>query len=219
MNKIKLYTYYRSSAAYRVRIALNLKGLSYQPECIHLLKNNGENNSEEYRKLNPQGLIPTLVDHGIVINQSLAIIEYLEECYPTPSLLPLSPEWRARVRAFAQMICCDIHPLNNLRVLDYLKQEMEQDEAARMAWYRHWIAEGLMALERTLITTSPHTPFCFGDEPGMADACLIPQLYNAKRFECDIAPYPTLRKIYDNCMKLKPFLKAAPESQPDYEQT
>ncbi len=217
MNNITLYTYYRSSAAYRVRIALNLKRLKYTAHPIHLLKEGGKNNSASYRKLNPQGLIPTLVDNGVVISQSLAIIEYLEECYPAIPLLPLSPEWRGRVRSFAQIICCDTHPLNNLRVIDYLKTEMQQDESARTQWYHHWIAEGLMALEQTLIATSPHTPFCFGDEPGMADACLIPQLYNAKRFECDLEPYPTLRKIYDNGMALKQFQQAAPERQPDYE--
>lgn len=214
---LTLYTYFRSSAAYRVRIALNLKGLEYRARPIHLLKSGGENWGEEYRRLNPQGLVPLLIDNGVVINQSLAIIEYLDEAYPKLPLLPLSPEWRARVRAFALMICCDIHPLNNLRVHDYLKTELQQDEAARMGWYRHWIAEGLAALEQTLVDRSPHTPFCFGDEPGLADACLIPQLYNACRFECDTEPYPTLRKIHGNCMALKPFQQAAPEQQPDFE--
>lgn len=218
MNNITLYSYYRSSAAYRVRIALNLKGLKYQSRTIHLLRDGGENNHDEYRKLNPQGLVPTLVENGVVIPQSLAIIEYLEECYPETPLLPLSPDWRARVRAFAQAICCDIHPLNNLRVIDYLRDEMGQDEAARQAWYRHWLAEGLTALEQTLTVASPHTPFCFGDEPGLADACLIPQLYNARRYECDLSPYPILRKIDEHCLALKPFQLAAPESQPDRDQ-
>lgn len=218
MSELALYTYFRSSAAYRVRIALNLKGLSYEPRFIHLLKASDEQWSE-YRQINPQGLIPLLVDKSedATIPQSLAILEYLEECYPAPSLLPRTPAGRAFARSLALLICCEIHPLNNLKVLGYLKDALQIDEAARMAWYRHWIAEGLAAFEARLAARKKQSTYCCGDAPGMADICLVPQLYNAQRFECDITPYPIVKKINANCMELEAFCKAAPENQPDRE--
>ncbi|MBI3771909.1 MAG: maleylacetoacetate isomerase [Gammaproteobacteria bacterium] len=218
MSELALYTYFRSSAAYRVRIALNLKGLSYEPHFIHLIKAS-DDQWAEYRKINPQGLIPMLIDKtaDASIPQSLAILEYLEECYPTPSLLPVSPAERAFSRSLALLVCCEIHPLNNLRVLGYLKDIFHIDEAARMTWYRHWIAEGLASFEARLAARKPLGPYCCGDAPTMADACLIPQLYNAQRFDCDLTLYPILKKINANCMELEAFSKAAPENQPDHE--
>lgn len=218
MSELALYTYFRSSAAYRVRIALNLKGLSYESRFIHLIKAT-DAQWADYRKINPQGLIPLLVDKesDATIPQSLAILEYLEECYPEPSLLPLSPAERAFSRSLALLVCCEIHPLNNLRVLGYLKDVLHIDEAARMVWYRHWIAEGLAAFEARLAERKQQGPYCCGNVPTMADVCLIPQLYNAQRFDCDLAPYPILKKINANCMKLEAFNKAAPENQPDSE--
>lgn len=218
MSGLNLYTYFRSSAAYRVRIALNLKSLDYQPHFIHLLKDGGEQHQDAYRELNPQGLIPALVteDEG-TLTQSLAIIEYLDETYPEPALLPASASARAFVRSLALMVCCDIHPLNNLRVHAYLKDELHVNDDARQLWYQHWINEGLSALEKRLNTQEDNSHFCYGDTPTIADLCLIPQLYNAKRFDCDISSYPTLRKINTNCMELEAFIKAAPENQPDHE--
>lgn len=218
MAALALYTYFRSSAAYRVRIALNLKGLDYEPRFIHLLKAS-DAQWDDYRRLNPQGLIPMLLDEtsGAAIPQSLAILEYLEECYPTPSLLPQSPAERAFSRSLALLVCCEIHPLNNMRVLGYLKDVLHVEESARMSWYRHWIAEGLAAFEARLVARHPQTPYCCGDMPTLADICLIPQLYNAQRFECDLTHYPHLTRINANCMALEAFRKAAPENQPDVE--
>jgi len=221
MSGLGLYSYYRSSAAYRVRIALKLKGLSYDYLPVHLTKEGGEQHRAHYRDLNPQGLVPALrvdgIDQPHLLTQSLAIIEYLEEKYPSPNLLPFDLEERAYVRSLALMVSCDIHPLNNLRVLNYLKQELEVDEEARQQWYAHWIATGLQAVEQTINAHHPHSRFCLKTQPTMADLCLIPQLYNAKRFDCDLNPYPSLRRIYDNCMALEPFQQAAPEQQPDSE--
>jgi maleylpyruvate isomerase len=218
MSGLTLYTYFRSSAAYRVRIALNLKGLDYQPHFIHLLKDGGEQHQDAYRELNPQGLIPALVtDNEGALTQSLAIIEYLDESYPEPPLLPASASARAFVRSLALMVCCDIHPLNNLRVHAYLKDELHVNDDARQLWYQHWINEGLSALEKRLNAQEHNNTFCYGDTPTIADLCLIPQLYNAKRFDCDISAYPTLRKIYTHCMELEAFIKAAPENQPDHD--
>ncbi len=218
MSERILYTYFRSTAAYRVRIALNLKQLAYTPRFIHLVKDGGEQHSENYRTINPQGLIPTLIDGDTTVTQSLAIIEYLEECNPAISLLPTSPASRAQARSFAQQICCDIHPLNNLRVLNYLRTEMKQDEQARHQWYQHWISAGLMTIEQQLTRMGEHqSRCCFDNTPTIADLCLIPQLYNARRFNCDIHHYPTLLKIEEYCLTLAAFQQASPEQQPDHE--
>lgn len=209
-----LYGYFRSSAAYRVRIALNLKGLDYDQIPVNLVK--GEQRGDDHLMRNPQGLVPSLVlDDSSVINQSLAICEYLDEVHPEPALLPINALKRARVRALAQSVACEIHPLNNLRVLKYLVREMGADEAAKLAWYHHWIAEGFTALEATLSNAPSSGDFCHGDTPTLADICLIPQVYNAERFECDLSAYPTIQRIAANCRSLPAFEKAAPEVQPD----
>ncbi|KIN13676.1 maleylacetoacetate isomerase [Vreelandella titanicae] len=209
-----LYGYFRSSAAYRVRIALNLKGLDYDQIPVNLVK--GEQRGDDHLMRNPQGLVPSLVlDDSSVINQSLAICEYLDEVHPEPALLPINALERARVRALAQSVACEIHPLNNLRVLKYLVREMGADEAAKLAWYHHWIAEGFTALEATLSNAPSSGDFCHGDTPTLADICLIPQVYNTERFECDLSAYPTIQRIAANCRSLPAFEKAAPEVQPD----
>jgi len=209
-----LYGYFRSSAAYRVRIALNLKGLDYDQIPVNLVK--GEQRGDDHLMRNPQGLVPSLVlDDSSVINQSLAICEYLDEVHPEPALLPINALERARVRALAQSVACEIHPLNNLRVLKYLVREMGADEAAKLAWYHHWIAEGFTALEATLSNAPSSGDFCHGDTPTLADICLIPQVYNAERFECGLSAYPTIQRIAANCRSLPAFEKAAPEVQPD----
>ena len=213
---LKLYGYWRSSAAYRVRIALNLKGLAYQQLPVHLLRDGGEQHAAEYRALNPQGLLPLLIDEqngSVRIAQSLAILEYLEEIFPVPSLLPADPAERAQVRALALHIACDVHPLNNLRVLQYLGNQLGADDAAKNAWYRHWVALGLAAVEEGL------APFdgrlSLGAHPGYLEACLIPQLYNARRFNCDLAAYPRIVAMAARCEPLEAFRLAAPEVQPD----
>ena len=211
---MKLSTYFRSSAAWRVRIALGLKGLAWTPDFIHLLREGGEQLRPAYRAKNPTALVPTLeTDDGALIAQSLAIIEYLNETHPTPPLLPRDPLARARVRAFALTIACDIHPLNNLRVLRYLGAAMGQDQAARDTWYAHWIAEGLAALEAMLADEAG--PFCFGTEPGLAEICLIPQLGNARRMKCPVDPYPRLLRAEAAALALPAFAAAAPDRQPD----
>ena len=212
---MKLYGYFRSSAAFRVRIALNLKKRDYETASIHLRRN--DQSRPEYRNVNPQGLVPTLEDVGQTLIQSLAIIEYLDEVYPDPPLLPKDPAGRARVRALADIVACDIHPINNLRVLRYLMHELGHDEAAVAAWYNHWIAAGFDALEPLLASDAPTGAFCHGDMPGLADVTLVPQVVNAERYHLDLAPYPTLTRIYENCMKLEPFITAHPNNQPDYE--
>ncbi|MGI9133114.1 MAG: maleylacetoacetate isomerase [Rhodoferax sp.] len=210
-----LYTYFRSSAAYRVRIALNLKGLAFEPVAVHLLRGGGEQHTAAYRQINPSELVPTLVDQEVRIGQSLAIMEYLEERYPTPALLPATAAERARVRALAQTIACDVHPLNNLRVLRYLEHDLHVDEAAKASWYRHWITLGFDAFE-ALLTSSPHTGvFCHGDTPGLADCCLIPQLANARRFDTPLEAFPTLLRIETACLALAAFQRAAPQAQAD----
>jgi len=210
---LKLYSYFRSSAAYRCRIALNLKGLAYETAPVHLVKDGGQHNAPAYRALNPQGLVPALEHDGRVITQSLAIIEYLDEIHPEPPLLPGDAELRAKIRAFALAIACDIHPINNLRVLNYLKGPMGQEQAAADRWYRHWVETGLAACERLL--PKRESRFCFGDQPTLADACLIPQIYNARRFNCDLAAMPRLVAIDAAARALPAFAKAAPEAQPD----
>jgi maleylacetoacetate isomerase/maleylpyruvate isomerase len=214
---MKLYGFFRSSAAYRVRIALNLKGLGYDTVPVHLLRGGGEQFAPAYRGMNPQSLVPVLEDNGLVLTQSLAIIEYLEETHPRPPLLPATPQERARVRALALAIACDIHPLNNTRVLSYLTGPMGGSSETRNTWYHHWIALGLTALESQLADKPQTGKFCHGDAPGLADCCLVPQLANARRFKCDVAPYPTLLRIDANCQALDAFRRAAPDQQPDAE--
>ena len=212
---MQLYTFFRSSAAYRVRIALNLKGLGREDVFVRF--QDQEQRSEAYRRLNPQGLVPTLVDGGAVLGQSLAILEYLEEVYPEPPLLPAEPAGRARARQIGLAVACDIHPLNNLRVLQYLERELGLDEARRTAWYRHWLAQGFQAIE-TLLTTTPGTgSFCQGEAPGFADVCLVPQVFNARRYQVDMTPYPTVARIDAACLALPAFADAAPAAQPDAE--
>ena len=212
---MKLYGYFRSSAAFRVRIALNLKKLDYETVAIHLRRN--DQSRPDYRNVNPQGLVPTLEDDGQTLIQSLAIIEYLDEVYRDPPLLPKDSAGRARVRALAGIVACDIHPINNLRVLRYLMHELGHDEAVVAAWYNHWIAAGFDALEPLLANGAPTGAFCHGNTPGLADVTLVPQVVNAERYRLDLAPYPTLTRIYENCMKLEPFITAHPNNQPDYE--
>ncbi|CAM3949387.1 maleylacetoacetate isomerase [Vreelandella rituensis] len=209
-----LHGYFRSSAAYRVRIALNLKGLAHEQAPVNLVK--GENRGDAYRTLNPQGLVPVLeTEEGVPLTQSLAICEYLEERYPTPALLPDNLEERARVRALAQLVACEMHPLNNLRVLKYLVGELGVSEQDKLTWYRHWVIEGFDALESMLTPAAGTGDFCHGDTPTLADLCLVPQVFNAERFECDLAAYPTIQRITANCRALEAFRLAAPGEQPD----
>ena len=213
---MKLYSYFRSSAAFRVRIALNLKGLPYDTAAIHLRRN--DQSTPDYRSVNPQGLVPALEDRGETLIQSMAIIEYLDELHPVPPLLPQQPADRARVRALADIVACDIHPINNLRVLRYLQQPLGHDQAAIATWYNHWIDSGFAAFER-LLAGDPRTGvFCHGDVPGLADIALVPQVFNAGRYSLDLAPYPTILRIYESCMKLDAFAAARPERQPDQEE-
>lgn len=212
---MKLYGYFRSSAAYRVRIALNLKGIAVEHAFVHLRRKDQE--KPDYAAINPQKFVPTLVDGEHTLLQSLAIIEYLEETHPAPPLLPADPAGRARVRALAQAIACDIHPLNNLRVLRHLGSALGLDEAARNRWYHHWIAEGFAALEAMLAGHPATGRLCHGDEPTLADLCLVPQVYNAERFDCDLAPYPVIRRIAEAARAIPAFAEAAPENQPDAE--
>ena len=209
---LKLYNHFRSSASYRVRIALNLKGLPYEYISIHLMK--GEQRGHDFAMLNPEKLVPVLQVESDHLSQSLAIIEYLEEVVPTPPLLPADPIARAKVRAFALAIACDLHPLNNLRVLQYLTGEMGLSSEVKDEWYRHWISEGLATLEQMMATRSHAGRFCFGDEPGLADVCLVPQLSNARRTHCDLEPYPSLLQIEANCLTHDAFKRAAPDNQP-----
>lgn len=214
---MKLYTYFRSSAAYRVRIALNLKELPYEAIPVHLLKGGGEQLQPAYRELNPTGLVPTLDDDGVMLSQSLAIIDYLEETRVGPALLPTDAPGRARVRALAQAIACDIHPLANLRVLKYLVHVLKIGEEAKLAWSRHWIALGLESIEVLLANDARTGRFSHGDTPGMADCCLVPQVFNAQRFSVDLAAYPTVERIHAACSSLPAFIKAHPSLQPDVE--
>jgi maleylpyruvate isomerase len=214
---MKLYEFFPSSASYRVRIALNLKGLAYQSESLKLYLDPGPQFTPEYRKLNPQGLVPTLVDKERVLQQSLAILEYLEEIHPEPPLLPGTVADRARIRALALVVACEIHPLDNLRVLKHLTGPMGLSQETMLAWYRHWIATGLSALE-AMVANDPRTgAFCHGESPTLADVCLVPQLYNARRYKCPLDDYPSLRRIDEACLKLGAFERARPENQPDYE--
>ena len=214
---MKLYTYFRSSAAFRVRIALHLKGLDVTAVPVHLVRDGGAQHGPDYRAVNPAALVPALVDGELTLTQSLAIIEYLDETCPSPPLLPPDPPGRARVRAIALSIACEIHPLNNLRVLDYLTGQLGLDEAQRMAWYRHWVEGGLAAVEAMLAGHPATGRFCHGDTPGMADCVLVPQVFNARRFDCRLDHVPTVTRIAAACEALDAFARAAPAAQPDAE--
>jgi maleylacetoacetate isomerase len=214
---MKLYTFFRSSASYRVRIALNLKGLSYEPAPIHLRRGGGEQFSERYKVVNPQSLVPALDDGGRILTQSLAIIEYLDEKYPQPPLLPSDPSDRALVRSMALIVACEIHPIQNLRVLNYVKKEYNQTDDQVNHWAQHWIELGLSALERLIVAQPRRGKFCFGDAPTLADICLVPQLGNARRYGCDLSQYPTILSIEKNCVTIPAFANAAPEKQSDAE--
>ena len=213
---MKLYGYFRSSAAFRVRIALNLKKLNYESAFIHLRR--GDQRQPGFLDINPQGLVPALEVDDTLLTQSLPIIEYLDETYPEPPLLPSDAKGRARVRALAAMVACDIHPINNLRVLRYLLRPLGQDEAAVETWYNHWIAEGFGALERLLAEGGRTGRFCHGDTPGLADIVLVPQVFNANRYQSlDLTPYPTIVRIYQTCLGIDAFAAAHPDRQPDRE--
>lgn len=208
-----LHDFWRSSAAYRVRIALHLKGFTFTQASHSLLQ--GEHRTAEFLSINPQGLVPALQSGNDIVTQSIAIIEYLDDIHPEHPLLPANPADRAMVRAMALSVACDIHPLNNLRVLNYLRSEFGASDEAVTRWIRQWISVGFEALEIQVTRGSTDGRYCFGDRATLADACLIPQIYNARRFGCDLAPYPTLVAIDAHCRSLAPFIKAAPEAQPD----
>jgi maleylpyruvate isomerase len=214
---MKLYSYFRSSAAYRVRIALNLKGLSYETVPVHLLRDGGEHLKPDYRALNPDAVVPTFIDGGQVMSQSLAIIEYLDETYREPPLLPGTAADRAFVRSIALQVACEIHPLDNLRVLRYLKHELGVADDAKNAWYRHWVESGFASLEKRLGGDARVGKFCLGNTPTLADLCLVPQMSNARRFNIDVSRYPTIVRIVDHAEQLDAFQRAAPAQQPDAE--
>jgi maleylacetoacetate isomerase/maleylpyruvate isomerase len=214
---VRLFSYFRSSASFRVRIALKLKGLAYDYVPVHLVRGGGEQFAPDYLALNPAGLVPALDDEGAILTQSLAIIEYLDEKYPQPALLPGTAAERARVRALALAIACEIHPLNNLRVLGYLSKTLGVSEDQKNAWYRHWVELGLTAVEDQL-TADPRTgTYCHGETPGMADILLVPQIFNAQRFNCRLDHAPTVMRIHEACLKLSAFADSAPLQQPDAE--
>ena len=214
---MKLHSYFRSSASYRVRIALNLKGLSYDLVPVHLLNNGGEQHSDNFRALNPDALVPVLENDGVALTQSLAIIEYLEETYPVPALLSTIALDRAWQRSLALMIACDIHPINNLRILQYLTNVLGVSEEEKNTWYRHWCEQGLASVEKMLSKDKRVGRYCYGDAPSLADCFLIPQIANAKRLQCDLTTMPTLLRIYDACLQLDAFIHASPAQQPDAE--
>jgi maleylpyruvate isomerase len=212
---MKLHNYFRSSASFRVRIALELKGLGYEYLPVHLVK--GEQKEQRYGAVSPSGLVPTLeTDQGDLLDQSMAIIEYLDETHPEPPLLPSDPVGRAHVRALAQSIACEIHPLNNLRVLKYLVKDLKLDDEAKNAWYRHWVRDGMEAFERQL-ALHPGSTFCYGDTPTLADCCLVPQIFNGRRFDCDFSGLPRSMAAFDACMQLEAFQRAQPSQSPDAE--
>ena len=212
---MELYNYFRSSASYRVRIALALKGLAYDYKPVHLVRK--EQQSESYAVVSASRLVPTLRDGDAVLTQSLAIIEYLDETHPTPPLLPPDAAGRARVRALAQDIACEIHPLNNLRVLRYLVHDMGISEDNKNRWYRHWTESGLATVERQLAGHAATGRFCHGDQPGLADCVLVPQIFNAQRFECRLDHVPTVMRVFDACMQLDAFSRTQPSKCPDAE--
>ncbi|WP_439110202.1 maleylacetoacetate isomerase [Lentibacter sp.] len=210
------YGYFRSSSSYRCRIAFNLKGIDYSFKPVHL--KNGAQHEPAFKALNPQGLLPALVtDEGDVLIQSLAILEWLDETHPTPPLLSSDPLTRARERGFAQVIACEIHPLQNLRILKYLTGDLGVDEAAKDAWLTRWLRDGLKACEDLLAQRSTHTEFCYGDTPGLADICLVPQVFSAERFGIRYDDLPHVSAVYAACQKLSAFDNAAPKNQPDFE--
>ncbi|KJV31664.1 maleylacetoacetate isomerase [Luteibacter yeojuensis] len=211
---LALYSYWRSSAAYRVRIALNLKGLDYEIRPISLINDGGEHLKDDYRELSPQGQLPTLVDGDFVVRQSFAILEYLEETRPMPALLPADPRHRARVRELALAVGTDIHPLGNLRVLKEIEARFGADQDAKAAWSRRWIEHGFGGIE-ALLADGPRETFCWGETPTLADACLVPQYYNAVRWGVNLGPFPLIRRVVENCLVLEAFQRAAPEAQPD----
>ena len=212
---IRLYSYWRSSAAYRVRLTLNLKGLDYETISVSLVPGESEHRREAYRARNPQMLVPFLEDGDFSCGQSQAILEYLEEAYPEPTLLPESKQERAAVRSFCNSICCDIHPLNNLRVLLYLKGELGVTDEQRDTWYAHWIHEGFRAAEIAAVENADAGPFVFGESVTLADTCLVPQIYNARRFNVPLENFPRLVAIDAHCSELPAFADAVPENQPD----
>jgi len=214
---LRLYTYWRSSAAYRVRIALAVKGLPYESVPRHLLRDGGQHRQADYLATNPQGLIPALEHDGHVVTQSLAICEYLDEVFPQPPLLPADPRGRAAVRAMALAIACDIHPLNNLSVQQYLRTELGQRDDGVTRWAQHWIARGFAALEQLLARHSADSRYCYGDTVTLADACLVPQVYNARRVQVDLGAYPRLTAVARHLEALPAFAAARPEAQPDAE--
>ena len=214
---MKLYTFFRSSASYRVRIALNLKGLTYESAPIHLRRGGGEQLGAAYKALNPQALVPAFEDNGKILTQSLAIIEYLDETHPNPALLPKDPADKALVRSMALVIACEVHPIQNLRVLNYLTGTLGATDEQKNGWYRYWIDIGFEALERQLASDRETGTYCHGETPTLADVCLVPQLANARRFKIDVTPYPTLVRIEGACNKLPAFARAAPARQPDAE--
>lgn len=210
---MQLYTFFASSASFRVRIALNHKGLAYDPVSVNLRK--GEQQADAYRTANVQGLVPMLIDGDRRLIQSLAIMEYLEERYPQPALLPRDPVDRAYVRALCGIVACEIHPLNNLRTLKHIRRTYGLDDAGVNAWYRHWIADGFGMIERFLVAEGRHGRYCLGDSITMADCCLVPQVFNAKRYDSDMSAYPTAMRIFEACMQLPAFDAAQPSKQPD----
>jgi len=214
---MKLYTYFRSSAAYRVRIAMHLKGLEYDAVPVHLLRDGGEQLREQYRAINPSGLVPAFQDDYITLTQSMAILEYLEDEYPKVPLMPKDATGRARVRELAQIIACDIHPVNNLRVLRYLVHDLGLSEEAKAEWYRHWLVSGLEVLERHLERDPSSGPLCHGHTPTIADCCLVPQVYNAQRHGIDVSVYPNIARVNALCVEMPGFIAAHPSNQPDAE--
>ena len=211
---MKLYNYFRSSASYRVRIALELKGLPYEYIAVHIAR--GDHKKQPYAALSADELVPLLEVDGQKLSQSMAIIEYLEEKHPAVALMPADAVGRAKVRALAQSIACEIHPVNNLRILKYLVKELKVGDDAKNAWYRHWCLEGLQAFERQLAQLPPST-YCYGDTPTLADCCLAPQIFNAQRFETDLTGLPRTMAAYEACMALPAFQKAQPSACPDAE--
>ncbi|MGI9026416.1 MAG: maleylacetoacetate isomerase [Burkholderiaceae bacterium] len=218
---MQLYNYFRSSASFRVRIALNLKELPYDYRPVHLLRSGGEQRTPEFRAMNPDALVPVLIDDTreppLTLTQSIAIIEYLDETHPEPPLLPREAGERARVRALALGIACDIHPLNNLRVLRYLVKTLGVDEDAKNTWYRHWVESGLQAIEAQLASSTMTGRFCHSDAPTLADVTLIPQIFNGQRVNCDFTAMPIVMRVFGECMKLDAFQRAVPSVQPDAE--
>ncbi|MCH9643240.1 MAG: maleylacetoacetate isomerase [Gammaproteobacteria bacterium] len=205
---VTLYDYFRSSASFRVRIALNLKKVQYTLEEVHLVNNGGEQHSESYKKLNPQELVPTLVDNDITLTQSMAILDFLESKYPDVSLFVGDLQWDAKIRSVANIVACDIHPLDNLRVLQYLKNTLGIEDSQKSTWYAHWIALGFASIEQLI---DGQNGFCYADKPTLADVCLVPQVYNAFRFKCPMQAYPKIVAIYQTCMKIDEFREAAPQ--------